>query len=475
MSNDGANFSLCGSRPLFGSDLLSGIVASAADIAVIVDASGTISAAMASADSRAFGEVAKWQGKSLRTLVDEDSFAKFQTRQAEVAAIAASEDNGVFRWAELIHLDKDGNDYPVRYSIHWLGDRDQVLMLGRDQRQIIEIQQQLIAAQVALERDFEAQRMLDTRYRLLMDSTSDAFVLISMQSGKVVDLNHNAASIIGHARNESIGTDFAAEFEGIRSTGLLSAIAASFVGDLPRMIELQLKRSQRAVAIYPKVFRAAGERLALCRLEDKSKSVPTSSRLSGWLSELFYQGTDAIVFTDKDGTIEMASDAFLNLIDADGLNAIRGRSLADFLSRGAVDLRVLLENARRAGHVRTYATRLTTDFNAHVSVEIAAAWLNDRADPTLALVIRDSSLTARLRGEISQNEENARGVMELVGSAPLKEIVAETTNEVEKICIETAIELTRNNRVAAAEMLGLSRQSLYVKLRKYGMLGRDEE
>jgi DNA-binding NtrC family response regulator len=63
--------------------------------------------------------------------------------------------------------------------------------------------------------------------------------------------------------------------------------------------------------------------------------------------------------------------------------------------------------------------------------------------------------------------------MELVGSATLKEIVAETTDVVEKMCIETAVELTRNNRVAAAEMLGLSRQSLYVKLRKYGLISRD--
>jgi DNA-binding protein Fis len=41
------------------------------------------------------------------------------------------------------------------------------------------------------------------------------------------------------------------------------------------------------------------------------------------------------------------------------------------------------------------------------------------------------------------------------------------------MCIETAVELTRNNRVAAAEMLGLSRQSLYVKLRKYGLVGNE--
>jgi len=65
--------------------------------------------------------------------------------------------------------------------------------------------------------------------------------------------------------------------------------------------------------------------------------------------------------------------------------------------------------------------------------------------------------------------------MELVGSSTLKDIVSETTDVVEKMCIQTAVDLTRNNRVAAAEMLGLSRQSLYVKLRKFGLLSKDDE
>jgi DNA-binding NtrC family response regulator len=46
---------------------------------------------------------------------------------------------------------------------------------------------------------------------------------------------------------------------------------------------------------------------------------------------------------------------------------------------------------------------------------------------------------------------------------------------IEKQCIARAVELTENNRVAAAEMLGLSRQSLYVKLRKYGLLNRQAD
>ena len=42
-------------------------------------------------------------------------------------------------------------------------------------------------------------------------------------------------------------------------------------------------------------------------------------------------------------------------------------------------------------------------------------------------------------------------------------------SRIERLCIETALELTGNNRASAAELLGLSRQSLYVKLRRYGL------
>jgi DNA-binding NtrC family response regulator len=79
------------------------------------------------------------------------------------------------------------------------------------------------------------------------------------------------------------------------------------------------------------------------------------------------------------------------------------------------------------------------------------------------------------RPGLNVTEDGVRSIMELVGSSTLKDIVAETADVVEKMCIETAVELTRNNRVAAAEMLGLSRQSLYVKLHKYGLIGQDPD
>jgi len=92
------------------------------------------------------------------------------------------------------------------------------------------------------------------------------------------------------------------------------------------------------------------------------------------------------------------------------------------------------------------------------------------------LVIRDASRSDLLRRPgMTTGEDGMRSVMELVGSSSLKDIVSETTDVVEKMCIQTAVDLTRNNRLAAAEMLGLSRQSLYVKLRKFGLLEKGDE
>jgi transcriptional regulator PpsR len=223
------------------------------------------------------------------------------------------------------------------------------------------------------------------------------------------------------------------------------------------------------------VFRAAGERLLMCRLDSPKHVATQQDELAENLNKLFHDGVDAVVFADRDGLIRAVNESFLNLTDQPSQTSVRGRSLADFLARGAVDLKVLLDNARRSGHMRLYSTKLTTAFDGQISVEISAAWLNDRPNPMLGLIMRDASRTEAPRKAGFGPDDGGASIMELVGSSTLKDIVAETTDVVEKLCIETAVELTRNNRVAAAEMLGLSRQSLYVKLRKYGLVNKDGE
>jgi DNA-binding NtrC family response regulator len=91
-----------------------------------------------------------------------------------------------------------------------------------------------------------------------------------------------------------------------------------------------------------------------------------------------------------------------------------------------------------------------------------------------AFVIRDASRVESARPTDSMlSSDNVRSILGMVGTASLKDIVARSSDVVEKMCIEAAVDLTQNNRVAAAEMLGLSRQSLYVKLRKYDLVSKN--
>ena len=55
-----------------------------------------------------------------------------------------------------------------------------------------------------------------------------------------------------------------------------------------------------------------------------------------------------------------------------------------------------------------------------------------------------------------------------LGEASLKVLVSETVGVLERHYIEAALTNTEGNRSAAAKMLGLSRQSLYMKLSRYG-------
>jgi transcriptional regulator PpsR len=56
-----------------------------------------------------------------------------------------------------------------------------------------------------------------------------------------------------------------------------------------------------------------------------------------------------------------------------------------------------------------------------------------------------------------------------IGAVPLNALVQEATEAVERQCIVSALERCAGNRSATAALLGLSRQSLYVKLSRYGL------
>ncbi|MFY0693082.1 MAG: transcriptional regulator PpsR [Paracoccaceae bacterium] len=469
MNTREADFWDAAGQPRVAPEHFNEIVATAADIAIVVSTKGVVETVVVNPLNQAVGRLDHWVNRDLRDFLAEDSQSRFDTILKDFRDGTARYTTAV----EFNHFDNTHWEFPIRYTFHATGQGDTILMLGRDLQPIAELQQRLVQAQLALEKDYENHRDYETRYRVLMESTKEALVLVDASTGRIVDLNNSACMMLGSDASALVGNQLATEFDPDRKSDLLDRLSETATQDGISAVNASAVRTKRSVAIFPTLFRAAGERTFLCRLESETRSEGVAAELAENLGYLFRNGTDAVVFTNDKGVIKSTNDAFLNLCEAALATDVKGRNLGEFFARGNVDMKVLLDNAARIGRMRMYATKLHGKHGSELPVEISATHLNTPPNSSFAFVLRDSSRSEMLReGQPKTTEDQMQNVVELIGSSPLKDIVSATTDVIEKMCVETAVELTGNNRVAAAEMLGLSRQSLYVKLRKYGLLNK---
>lgn len=451
-------------------EVVTEIISKIADLALVISSSGVVLAVLSNPTSRLKNLFSTWEGQPLTAHLSRESVPKFKERLA-----AFLEDgNSSVRPIELNHVSQEENeDVPVRYSFHQTGKDGALLMLGQDLQPVAEMQQQLVAAQLALEKDYELQRECDTRLRVLMSATSEGTLFLSASTGEITECNPAAMALLGLGRPDLMGR-FLPDLVSLSDGGKLletlhRSAGAQVVNDL-----IIKTNCGRELGVRATMFRAAGEQALLCQITDKQSGAMRSDGIDEYLAGLFERGADGIVFINKAGSLLSANDAFMRMTDVVHAQAIKGRSITEFLGRGSVDLNVICENATRSGTMRLYATRLIGEHDVEIPVEIATTLLSAAQDPVFALVIRDASRAEVVRKSSQQiTDVDMRSVIELIGSQTLKGIVAKTTDVIEKMCIETAVELTSNNRVAAAEMLGLSRQSLYVKLRKYDLLKKE--
>jgi transcriptional regulator PpsR len=445
MTTGGAGFWASGAVPLIEPENLSSILSAASDIALVVDKDGVILSLVVNENNDGFGNLNHWEGRPVVDFLSVETVEKFQrAHSAHLEGVTISKP------VELNHEDNAAWQYPVRYTFHSFGQHGTVLMLGRDLRPIAESQQQLVQAQIALEQGYEARREFDARYRMVLQRTREAVLFVSVQDGRISDCSDPAAVLLGMKRETLIGTPFAQLLTDRSPSEFMEALMNASLAEGGGTVEVRAERTDHALVIEPTVFRAGGQRVLHCTLLTSGSNPKVADVEAGQAVALVCSASEAIVFTDADGLVMSANDGFLDLVGAAHGNDVTGRSMSDYLTRGQVDLGVLIENARRTGHMRIYATKIANELGSKVSVEVSATYLADPNLPSMAFVIRDVSRVEGVRspGSPSMPEDSRRNVMELVGSASLKDIVAETTDVVEKMCIETAVILTQNNRVA---------------------------
>ena len=437
------------------------------DFAFVISSDGEIIQTMTSPFLAPRLDLSSWKGLQFQDTLTTESVPKFEARIAQF-----KEGQKELRPVELNHRPThQQTELPVRYTFHSSAEDGSKLLLGSDLRPVAEMQQQLVEAQIALENDYDARREHEIRLKVLMESSDVATVFIALNTGVISSCNSATEVLLGRSRKELMDAPFAAEFEDEGVTSLIDQMVTAASDVSITAVLANSARGGRSYRLNPTLFRGATSQMLLCKMEPEHSSLEPMDQLATHLVSFFHKGVDPIVFMNMSGQILSANEAFVSVANVTHAQTLSGRSMSDFFSRGSVDLNVILESARRNGKMRLYSTKILNEHGDERPVEISTTQIRTELEPICVLVMRNARRVEGISTPTSQmSEEEVNSVVELIGSQSLKDVVARSTDVVEKMCIETAIRMTSNNRVAAAEMLGLSRQSLYVKLRKYNLV-----
>ncbi len=450
-------------------DEVAHIVQASADISLTLNREGVIqSIAFGNPDLRS-PNLESWVGKNWLDVVTSESRPKIQ------ALLQDANETSLSRFRQINVPSPGSADLPLLCATLKVGSTGQIIALARDLREISLLQQRLVDAQQAIERDYTRLRQLETRYRVLFEMASEAVIVLDANTFKVIEANPRAADLLGDSVKKLTGRllmDYLTKGDRIQVQSLLSKVAyTSTVAELNTSI-----LSGQEVYLSAAPFRNENQSLILVTLKRSGELVDRhDSNAQSLVIQALEKAPDGFIVTNSAGKILTANQAFLRLIMSDKLEQILNEPLDRWLERSSVDLRVMLSNLHEKGSIKLFATSIRDSFGTLHPVEISAVSV-PYPHACLGFTIRE--VGSRIRSKIQPEESITRSseeLTQLVGRLPLKEIINETTDLIEQLCIKAALDLTRGNRVSASEMLGLSRQSLYIKLRKYDLSDQSKD
>ena len=444
------------------------LVATSADVALVLDRDGVIQdmsvqAADLSLELEGFG---RWLGRPWSETVSAESQRKVETLLHEADTRAAS------TWRQLTHQTVTGRDVPILYSAVKIGRDGRIVALGRDLRAVAALQQRLVDAQMSMERDYAKLRFAETRYRLLFQTASEPVLIVDAATQKIVEVNPAAVALIEERNGQRlVGRSFVELFTAAGRPRMLAAFGE--LRGAPRTEDVDaVLESGTCVGVHASSYRQDGTAMILARIQPVAAAPNGGAPLEvpeRRMLDFIDISPDAFVLADASGNVLSANPSFAAMVQIDSTEAMRGLPLEQWFGRPGVDLDVVLANLRQHGTVRLYATTLRGEAGASLDIEASAVALGRGKAASFGFAIRDVGRRLTQQAKARELPHSANQLTEMIGRVPLRELVRETTDVIEKLCIEAALELTGDNRASAAEVLGLSRQSLYVKLRRYGL------
>ena len=429
----------------------------AGDFLLAIDASDTVRDA--AQNDRECQFVSQWIGKKWVETVTIESRPKIErlldTRQGQEQ-----------QWRQVNHP-VDGEDVPIKYRLVRPAEGDWSIAIGRDLRAISALQQRLLKTQQSMERDYLSLRQTETRYRLLFDNISYPVMIVDADKLTIQQANRALHALASTAPGSLDGKYLLDLFDKSSRDPLLAHIGAAAVSDSAGSVDVRLDEQEGAYRLSLSSFRQSGRHYWLINIDDGEHETPTKPS-DRYILDAVETMPDAFVLTNDRQEIVAANRAFAELVQAGSVEQFAGISLNRFVGRPDIDLNLLRKQLKDHQEVRNFSS-IVNDLNGgEEPVEISAIMI-EREQSLFGYSLRTIGRRERDLPKSDQELRSVDQLTELVGRKPLKEIVRESTDLIERMCIEAALVHTSDNRASAAEILGLSRQSLYSKLHRHGL------
>jgi transcriptional regulator PpsR len=435
------------------------------DITLLLDMEGVIREATLS-PSMSNESVDGWLGRPWAEVAGEMGGDKVK-RMVDDARLT-----GISAFRQINQRFPSGLEIPMEYTTVLLGGRAGMLAIGKNLQAVAELQSRLIAAQQTMERDYWKLREIETRYRLVFGASNEAVIIVSASSLRILEANRTAIDALNSSRRRN---------EDLAGSELLHDIAAADRDAVREMLG-RIRERGKALSILvhlgadsrPWMMRGSliaaepGHVFLLQLTAATDLSTPKQKGEHSTVEELIDHLPDAFVALGDTGIITHANQAFLDLVQVGSKGSAIGESLGRWLWQPGADLNALLTNIQRHNSVRLFTTSIRGELGTETEIEISAgAKAGERGQ--IGVLLRN--VARRLpSGNESDFLRTALGSMsEQIGKSSLRSLVKNTVSIVEQHYVKQALELANGNRTATAELLGLSRQSLYAKLNRYGL------
>jgi transcriptional regulator PpsR len=433
---------------------------SAGDFLLAIDENGIVRDVASNAGDTGFAN--QWVGRKWVETVTIESRPKIE--QLLLNEGTAESKTG---WRQVNHP-HDGEDIPINYRAIKPNNGAWHLAIARDLRSVSALQQRLLKTQQSMERDYLQLRQTETRYRLLFDNIAYPVMIVDADSYEIQQANKACHIVMAIAVGSLEGKSLLSRVEPEYRDDIIAYMSAMQANNTTPPVHVKLLGDTENIQLSASAFRQNGRPFWLVNIDNGQHEMPRRQSDS-YILDVVERMPDAFVLADENHAVIVANRAFADLVQAGSAAQLVGVSLSGLIGRPNVDLGLLKKQLRDHHNVRNFSS-VIKDLNGHEEpVEISAIMI-ERDKPLFGYSVRSVGRRERdLPQTDNQMPKSVDQLTELVGRKTLKEIVRESTDLIERMCIEAALIHTSDNRASAAEILGLSRQSLYSKLHRHGL------